>query len=58
MVGVVIALGSRTTLLGVPVDVGAVGVETGALSPSKKFFTVSMKDLTCLRMLMSFMIAL
>ena len=57
-VGVVIVPGSRVTLLGVPVEVGAVGVDTGALSPSKKFLTVSMKDLTCLRMLMSFMIAL
>ena len=54
----VIEPGSRVTLLGAPVEVGAVGVETGALSPSKKFFTVSMKDLTCLRMLISFMIAL
>ena len=54
----VIEPGSRVTLLGAPVEVGAVGVETGALSPSKKFFTVSMKDFTCLRMLMSFMIAL
>ena len=57
MVGVVIEPGSRVTLLGAPVAVGAVGVETGAMSPSKKFFTVSMKDVTCLRMLISFMIA-
>ncbi len=42
---------------GAPVAVGAVGVETGALSPSKKFFTVSMKDFTFWRMPISFMIA-
>ena len=57
MVGVVIEPGSRVTLVGAPVAVGAVGVETGATSSSKKFFTVSMNDFTCLRMLISFMIA-
>ena len=51
-------LGSRVTLLGVPLETGAPVVETGALSPSKKFFTVVMSDFTCWRMLMSFISAL
>jgi hypothetical protein len=57
-VGVVTVLGSRVTLLGAPVETGAPGVETGAWSPSKKFYTVVMSDVTCCRMLISFIRAL